>query len=585
MSRRKNQRTPRVSVPIARLDAIVERTRTEPLPAHDHATLKAAVDTLARLTEELETTTTTLERVRRLIFGPRTERTDTVLGKDQPAPTDAAAPPADAAAPGATDGDATLPPHKKTRRGHGRNGADQYPRAPRISVTHASLKQGDPCPEPDCTGRVYVQRQDPAVLVRVTGVAPLQAQIYTLERLRCGLCGTVFTAAPPAGIGTAKYDATAAAMIGLLKYGCGLPFQRIQRLEQALAIPLPTTTQWDVVAAAAPCLAPAVEELAQQAAQGTVLYNDDTTMRILKFTAEARAEALPPGADAERTGVFTGAVVAETINGPIALFKTGPCHAGEHLAEILAQRHDPAPPIQMSDALARNTPGAHPTQAASCIPHGRRKFVEVHDAFPDEVAFVLEILRPVFHTDQQAQQQGLDPHARLRLHQQESGPRMKALHDWMLKQFETHAVEPNSGLGQAIRYLQNHWEKLTLFLRVPGAPLSNNICERALKKAILHRNYAHLRIRHSQAHAPSSRPDEEAFQTMTSGRWTSERCGYQLRIITETPRRRAHRHWAGVAPVLFLAVAVSPRSLPSSSGRPPSIDASCSPVHALTRGR
>ena len=490
MSRRKHPRTPRVSVPIARLDAIVERTRTQALPVDDHATLKAAVDTLARLTEELETTTTTLERVRRLIFGPRTETTDTVLGKDQPAPSDAPAPPTDAdpAAPGATDGVATLPPHQKTRTGHGRNGADQYPRAPRLPVAHATLKQGDPCPEPGCTGRVYVQRQEPAVLVRVTGVAPLQAQVYTLERLRCGLCGTVFTAAPPAGVGASKYDATAAAMIALLKYGCGLPFHRIQRLEQALAIPLPATTQWDVVAAAAPCLAPAVEELAQQAAQGTVLYNDDTTMRILKFTAEARAEALPPGAKAERTGVFTSGVVAETVNGPIALFKTGPCHAGEHLAEVLDRRHDPVPPIQMSDALARNTPGTHPTQAASRIPHGRRKFVEVHDAFPDEVAFVLETLRPVFHTDHQAQQQGLDPHARLLLHQQESGPRMQALHDWMAKQFESHAVEPNSGLGQAIRYLQNHWQKMTLFLRVPGAPLSNNICERALKKAILHRN-------------------------------------------------------------------------------------------------
>ena len=64
---------------------------------------------------------------------------------------------------------------------------------------------------------------------------------------------------------------------------------------------------------------------------------------------------------------------------------------------------------------------------------------------------------------------------------------MQALHDWMAQQFATHAVEPNSGLGQAITYMQNHWDKLTLFLRVPGAPLSNNLCERALKKAILHR--------------------------------------------------------------------------------------------------
>jgi len=120
-------------------------------------------------------------------------------------------------------------------------------------------------------------------------------------------------------------------------------------------------------------------------------------------------------------------------------------------------------------------------------PHGRRKFVEVYEAFPEAVAFVLESLRPVFRIDRQAQQEGLSPAARLLLHQQESGPRMQSLHDWMARQFAERLVEPNSGLGQAITYLQNHWEKLTLFLRVPGAPLSNNLCERALKKAILHR--------------------------------------------------------------------------------------------------
>jgi transposase len=483
MSRRKKKPTRRVQVPIEQLNAIVERARTEPLPAAEHAILKAAMDTLARVTEELETKTTTLQRVRHLLFGPRTETTDKISGKD--APEGAAAP--DTGGAGAAGGDT---PAKKPRKGHGRNGAEDYPRAPRIPLAHPTLKHGDPCPEPDCSGRVYLQRQQPAVLVRITGVAPLQAQVYELERLRCGLCGTVFTATPPAGVGEDKYDDSAAAMIALLKYGCGLPFHRIQRLQQALAIPLPATTQWEVVAQAAPPLAPACEELVRQAAQGTVLYNDDTTARILKFTAEARAEALPPGAKAERTGVFTSGVVAETAHGPIALFKTGPGHAGEHLAEVLDQRQDCGPPIQMSDALARNRPGDHPTQAASCIPHGRRKFVEIYDAFPEEVAFVLETLRPVFVTDRQAQQEGLSPEARLRLHQEHSGPRMQALSDWMAKQFEDHRVEPNSGLGQAIAYMQNHWEKLTLFLRVPGAPLSNNLCERALKKAILHRKNA-----------------------------------------------------------------------------------------------
>ena len=126
MSRRKKRPTQRVAVPIERLNAIVERARTEPLPEDEHAILKAAVDTLARVTEELEVKTTTLQRVRHLLFGLRTETTDKVSGKDAP---EGAAPPDTGTDPGgageaAAGGDT---PAKKPRQGHGRNGAEDYP--------------------------------------------------------------------------------------------------------------------------------------------------------------------------------------------------------------------------------------------------------------------------------------------------------------------------------------------------------------------------------------------------------------------------------------------------------------------------
>src|SRR5438477_12633221 len=76
---------------------------------------------------------------------------------------------------------------------------------------------------------------------------------------------------------------------------------------------------------------------------------------------------------------------------------------------------------------------------------------------------------------------------RLALHQARSGPMMEELRHWFAQQLDEHRVEPNSGLGAAIAYMQKRWDRLTLFLRVSGAPLDNNICERALKKAILHR--------------------------------------------------------------------------------------------------
>jgi transposase len=96
----------------------------------------------------------------------------------------------------------------------------------------------------------------------------------------------------------------------------------------------------------------------------------------------------------------------------------------------------------------------------------------------------------VYHNDALARQRSLSPEERLEFHQAESGPTMRDLHAWLVRQFDERLVEPNSGLGGAITYLLAHWEKLTLFLRVPGAPLDNNVCERALKKAILHRKNA-----------------------------------------------------------------------------------------------
>ena len=96
-------------------------------------------------------------------------------------------------------------------------------------------------------------------------------------------------------------------------------------------------------------------------------------------------------------------------------------------------------------------------------------------------------LADVYKNDAIARERNLSPEARLAFHQAESGPIMKKLQAWCIRQFAERLVEPNSGLGAAISYLLRHWEKLTLFLRQPGAPLDNNIVERALKKSILHR--------------------------------------------------------------------------------------------------
>ena len=150
------------------------------------------------------------------------------------------------------------------------------------------------------------------------------------------------------------------------------------------------------------------------------------------------------------------------------------------------------PPIQMCDALSRNMSDELKTIVANCIAHGRRRFVDVAENFPAECLHVLGLLKEVYKNDATAREQGMTPTERLRFHQEQSGPWMKTLEDWCREQIEQHKVEPNSGLGEAIGYMRKHWTKLTLFLREPGAPLDNNICERVIKKAILHRKNAYF---------------------------------------------------------------------------------------------
>jgi len=85
---------------------------------------------------------------------------------------------------------------------------------------------------------------------------------------------------------------------------------------------------------------------------------------------------------------------------------------------------------------------------------------------------------------------GLTPEERLRFHQEHSQPLMEQLHAWLETQFAERKTEPNSGLGKAMTYLLRHWKGLTLFLRQVGAPLDNNVVERSLKRAVLHRKNA-----------------------------------------------------------------------------------------------
>jgi transposase len=458
----KTPRPKRIDLKPADVEALLQRVEKGALQEGDYEIIKAMVETIGLLSQSLDDKATAIKRLLRMIFGATTETMEKVL-KNRSKLAEAIK-------------DKTEP---VKQNGHGKNGAADYIGAERIPVSNETLKAGDPCPE--CPkGKVYPIKT-PGVVVRFVGMAPLGAKIYELEKLRCNLCGVVLTADAPGSVGSAKYDETAGSMIANLKYGSGVPFYRIEKLQESLGLPLPASTQWDIVENMANRIYPAYRGLIHEAAQGDVIHNDDTTMKILalmKHSAEISS----------RTGMFTTGMVSIVEDRKIALFFTGEKHAGENMADLLKLRHaELEPPIQMCDALSRNRPEEVEILLANCLIHGRRNFVDIASSFPEETGHVISEIAQVYKNDKTARELNLSPQERLLFHQRESGPVMKNLKGWLSEQIDQRKAEPNSGLGKAIVYMLKHWEPLTLFLRAPGAPLDNNLCERALKKAILNR--------------------------------------------------------------------------------------------------
>jgi hypothetical protein len=507
--------SPIVDVDLKAIEGVLERAQALLLP-EDFDLIRGLVDTLVRVTKLLRKRGSTIAKLRRLFGLSRTEKTRDVLGPSEttePSPpavgqTTGVGPVAEPTPSGdASNGDVTpptadvgtlgaqampepvpAPPAKKKRKGHGRVAAADYLAAEHIPVPHESLQHGDPCLHCE-GGNVYELK--PAPILRIVGQAPLVATCWDCDRLRCATCGFLYTARAPKEAQGEKYDETAVSMIANLHYGAGMPFLRLDHLQRDLDTPLPASTQWDLVDEGAALVEPAFDELIRTAAQGKVLHNDDSYMRILEVMGKRLAKLLASGTlpDPERTGIFTTAVVSIVPDiGTIALFFTGRKHAGENLALVLDKRaKDLPPPIQMGDALTRNLPLGHEVIASNCLAHGRRKIVDEIDNYPVECRFIIERLALVYKLDDECKARGASDEERLLAHQASSAPLMEEVRAYMAAELAEKRIESNSDLGQAFNYFLKRWEKFTLFLRKPGAPLDNNIAERALKMAIRHR--------------------------------------------------------------------------------------------------
>jgi transposase len=448
-----------ISLTTDEIDALVERAESGSLQEGDADIIKAMAGAVKTLSQAVNDKAVSIKKLLAMVFGAKTEKKKNVLksrtsrrNKDKPA-----------------------------KEGHGRRSSDEFTGADKVSITHESLNHKDPCPL--CPKGIVYRQKKPGRVICFTGHAPVQATVYDLEKLRCNLCGKVFTAKAPDNKTGRHYDASAMAMMAIFRYGYGFPWNRLEQLQAGMGIPLAATTQWDKTEAAADLILPVFRELTHQAAQGDIIHNDDTTMKILSLIEENKDRTTK-----DRTGIFTTGILSRIDERQIALFVTGRNHAGENIAELYGKRNaGMPPPVQMCDALSRNTADEFKAIVCNCLTHARRGFVDEVENFPEETAHVIEVLADVYYIDAQTRKRTMTPQQRLAYHQEHSEPLMTALKSWLTRQINDHLVEPNSGLGKAVTYMIKHWPELTQFLRVAGAPLDNNICERSLKRCIQHR--------------------------------------------------------------------------------------------------
>mgnify|MGYP000372836142 CR=1 FL=1 len=282
----------------AQLSALQERLASRRLEPQDYERLAVMLKTLRYLALLVQQKSTSIRRLLSLIFGARTEKTRAVFAASR------------CSAPDGQDSTSRPSgPKQPHRPGHGRRPAAEYPGAESVHVSHPQLKPGDCCP--GChKGKLYDTHR-PSTLLRLRAQPPITATRFDLQALRCASCGQVFRPAPPAEAGLQKYDPNVAPMLAFLRYGCGLPMNRIEQMQRDYGIPLPAGTQWDLLSAYVAEIAPIWSEFIRQAADGEIVHNDDTVARILCLEKIIRQEQSQPEPDPKaRTGIFTTGILS-----------------------------------------------------------------------------------------------------------------------------------------------------------------------------------------------------------------------------------------------------------------------------------
>lgn len=504
----------RIEVNQEELESILAIVKVH-LTSDQYKILSSAIKLIVWLQLAIKEKAVTIAKLKHMFFGKKTEsyknikkqtpdalkdkETQSQTADESSTPTDAQG---DASATSAENtpkkpDQSTDDPKQEKRKGHGRRSLNDYDFSKITCIIHGTLKVGDVCPL--CgLGKVY--DWDPEAILVFKGQSPIRAEAYCAQGLRCNKCDAVFRAKFPKEVITqSRADFSSRALACLAKYQLGTPLHRLERWQNVMNVPISDAELWEWTESVALVLFPVYKALIRVAAKGEVIHNDDTSAKILELMAEndlvakKQAENELKGVKNEnfRKGIYTSVLLSKVEGREIVFYCTGRKNAGENLDDLLDHRSKDLPkPVQSCDASTSNAPERHKTEVAKCFFHARHNFCELLEVWPQEALTAIEMINTLFMNDRKTK--AMTPEERLQYHQKHSASVLKQLYQYCNDLIKNNIVEPNSGFGKAINYLNNHKEGLSLFLKNGLAPLSNNSGERSVKAKVLIRKNSYF---------------------------------------------------------------------------------------------
>ncbi len=349
------------------------------------------------------------------------------------------------------------------------------------------MMAGQVCP---CCNKGKIYPGTPRLLLQFDGKAPLEVNRYKKEVLRCNSCLVEFMSNQRID----KWTPSARSTIIVNKV-MGIPYNRLADIQAMYNIPVAPSTIWEQMKVVWDEAGKFVyQHLYKLAAECSSFYMDDTRAIILEVLA-ANKELEKKDRRACNTTAFH-AITDESQQ--IIIYVTDNQHCGENFAKLLEQRKNETDSIiTMSDASSNNLSKLaekwfDKVIEANCNAHGRRKFHSLLDFYGPECFYFLKEIAEIYKNEDHCKVNKYDDLKRLKYHQKTSQKHMDNIYAKIDELFANKTVEPNSSLGKAMRYWQNHKDKLCRFLHVAGVPIDNTLIERVIKSFVLQRKNSYF---------------------------------------------------------------------------------------------